>query len=140
MIPESRVLEVPAADAGRAAAHFKSRLEFETDASDLHKHLKDMLPGLVVVDARKAEAYERGHIPGALNIHHASVDEKSTALLSKTDVVICYCSGVGCNASTKAALNFAALGFSVKELIGGIAEWEDHDYPVATGKESGKLA
>jgi rhodanese-related sulfurtransferase len=139
MIAGSRIFSVPAADAGKAAAHFKAKLELEVDPSDLNHDLKAKVPGFIILDGRKAESYTLGHIPGALNIYHADIDGKSTAQFSKTDLIVCYCSGVGCNASTKAALNLAALGFSVKELIGGLHEWEAHGYPIAIGKEPGQF-
>ena len=31
-----------------------------------------------------------------------------------------YCDGIGCNASTRGALNLARLGFTLKELLGGL--------------------
>jgi hypothetical protein len=34
----------------------------------------------------------------------------------------------GCNGSTKAALRLAALGFQVKEMIGGVEWWERDGY------------
>ena len=33
--------------------------------------------------------------------------------------VVTYCWGPGCNGSTRAALEFAKLGYAVKEMIGG---------------------
>ena len=39
-----------------------------------------------------------------------------------------YCDGIGCNASTKGALNMAKLGFQVKELIGGLDWWKRDGY------------
>ena len=37
---------------------------------------------------------------------------------------VTYCDGIGCNASTKGALNMAKLGFRVKELMGGLDWWK----------------
>lgn len=139
MIQGSHVWKMPPADAGKALEHFKAKLELETDAWDLHEDLKAGVPGLVVVDARKAAAYEGGHIPGAINLYHRDMDEKRTAGWSKNDLYVVYCVSVGCNASSKGCLNLAALGFQVKELLDGLHAWEDHGYPVALGKEAGKL-
>jgi rhodanese-related sulfurtransferase len=139
MIAGSRIFSVPAADAGKAAAHFKAKLELEVDPSDLQHDLKAKVPGFIILDGRRAATYELGHIPGALNIYHADITPQSTAQFSKEDLIVCYCTGVGCNASTKAALNLAALGFSVKELVGGLQEWESHGYPIAIGKEAGQF-
>jgi rhodanese-related sulfurtransferase len=39
--------------------------------------------------------------------------------------------GPGCNGSTRAAARLAALGFQVKELIGGLEYWKREGYPTA---------
>ena len=139
MIQGSRVHAVPALDAEKAREALLQKLSLETDPSDLHHDLKSGVPGLVVVDGRKAESYALGHIPGSRHLHYAAVTAEATKAWSKQDLHVCYCSGVGCNASTKLAFNLAALGFKVKELIGGIAEWEGEGYPVALGMEPGQL-
>ena len=136
----SRIFSVPAADSGKAAAHFKAKLEVETDPSDLHHDLKNKVAGIVVVDGRRATSYELGHVPGAVNLYHADINAQTTATWSKEDIYVCTCTGVGCNASTKAALNLASLGFRVKELIGGMKEWEAEGYEIAIGKEPGQLS
>ena len=43
--------------------------------------------------------------------------------------VLTYCDGIGCNASTKGALNMARLGFKVRELIGGLDWWKHDGHP-----------
>jgi len=44
-------------------------------------------------------------------------------------MVVTYCDGIGCNASTKGALNMTKLGFRVKELMGGIDWWKRDGHP-----------
>ena len=52
----------------------------------------------------------------------------------KDTVLVVYCWGPGCNGATKAAVKLSALGFPVKEMIGGIEYWEDKErYPVERG-------
>jgi len=53
---------------------------------------------------------------------------ESTAHLDKEFLYITYCSGIGCNASTKGAVNRIKLGFRVKELIGGLDWWKRDGY------------
>jgi rhodanese-related sulfurtransferase len=83
---------------------------------------------IVAVDARKPHGFEAEHIPGAINIPHRTMNEESTGHLSKDVLYVTYCDGIGCNASTKGALNLARLGFKVKELIGGIEWWKSDGY------------
>ncbi len=44
-------------------------------------------------------------------------------------VIVTYCDGIGCNASTKGALTMARLDFRVKELIGGLEWWKRDGHP-----------
>ncbi len=49
---------------------------------------------------------------------------------------MCYCDGIGCNASTKTALKLLQLGFDVRELIGGLDWWKRDGY--GTAGEAGR--
>jgi rhodanese-related sulfurtransferase len=119
-----------------ALAHFESRLESETDAADLHADLQNGVSGFVVIDARTPESYASGHIPGAVNLPHRTISPETTVWLSKETLVITYCDGIGCNASTKAAVKLSRLGYRVKEMIGGMDWWRRDGFAVATGSET----
>jgi rhodanese-related sulfurtransferase len=98
---------------------YQHKLEYEIDPSDLFKALENG-ESIVPLDARQSTGFEKEHIPGAINIPHREMNEITTRHLDKLKVYVCYCNGIGCNASTKGALNMTKLGFKVKELIGGI--------------------
>ena len=51
----------------------------------------------------------------------------------KDRLLVVYCWGPGCNGATKAAVKLSALGFSVKEMIGGITYWKEEGYPIISG-------
>lgn len=106
---------------------YKAKLTFETDSWDLYEALNNGEP-IIVIDARSAEAYSIEHIPTALNIPHRTMCENSTNHLDKTKTYVTYCDGIGCNASTKGALNMTRLGFNVKELMGGLDWWKRDGY------------
>jgi len=72
----------------------------------------------------------RGHIPGAINIPYRTIDSTATASLPRDKVLVTYCAGVFCNASTKAAAKLTALGFRVKEMLAGMEGWRKEGYPV----------
>jgi rhodanese-related sulfurtransferase len=114
---------------------YMQKLHFEIDSSDLSEAL---IQGekIVVIDARSAEAYENEHIPGAVSIPHRTMSEESTSTLEKEILYVTYCDGIGCNASTKGALNMVNLGFNVKELIGGLDWWKRDGYRTE-GKNTG---
>lgn len=133
MAPPSHVLETPAADPTTAARHFAAKLSVETDPSDVHADLKNGVKGFLVLDARSPEGYATEHIPGAINLHHRRMDASTVKSLPKDQVIVVYCAGTYCNASTKGAANLAALGYRVKELIGGLEGWKREGYPTETG-------
>jgi rhodanese-related sulfurtransferase len=126
----SRVLENSPADPLAANNHFRSRLAFETDPSDVYHDITNKVSGIVVVDARTPETYARGHVPGAVNLPHRTIDSSTTASLPRDEVIVTYCDGVFCNASTKAAAKLTALGFKVKEMLDGMEGWRKEGYPV----------
>lgn len=134
----SRVLETEAADPKRAGEHFRSKLAFETDPSDVYTDLQNGETGFIVIDARSPESYARGHVPGSINLPYRTINAQTTTGLSKDKVIVTYCAGVFCNASTKAAAKLSALGFGVKEMLGGLEGWKQEGYPIDTG--SGPMA
>jgi rhodanese-related sulfurtransferase len=129
----SVVLSTPPAPPSMAADHFARKLELETDASDLNRDLKNGIGGLIVVDARRPDAFAAAHIPGAINLHHATINAETTRMLPKDATYIVYCAGIHCNASTKGAAKLAALGFKVKELLDGLDGWKQEGYSIESG-------
>lgn len=126
----SFVAEHPPAPPGDAWRHFLAKLSVETDPFDLHADLERHPEAVLVIDARSAEAYARRHIPGSMSLPHRSISEATVAELPRDRVLVTYCYGPGCNASTRAAARLSGLGFQVKELIGGLEYWEKEGYPV----------
>ena len=103
--------------------HYTDKLAYEIDSADLMTALQTG-DHLVVVDARSPEAFQREHIPGALNIPHRTMTAGTTGDLDRRALIVVYCDGIGCNGSTKGALRMAELDFRVKELIGGLDWWK----------------
>jgi len=123
----------PFALPSEARDHFARRLAFETDPRDVHEAIAFGAAPFVVVDARSKESYERAHVTGAVSLPHRDIDERSVARLSRDVPLVTYCDGIGCNASTKAAQRLAALGFRVKEMLGGLDWWRRDGFPVEEG-------
>jgi rhodanese-related sulfurtransferase len=126
----SKVLANPPADPATATTHFRSKLLFETDPADVYHDITNRIPGILVVDARTPEKYARGHVPGAINIPHRTIHSTTTASLPIDKVIVTYCDGIYCNASTKAAAKLSALGFKVKEMLDGMEGWRKEGYPI----------
>lgn len=108
--------------------HYEDKLKFEIDSWDLLEAQKSN-QSIVAIDARGAQAYEKEHIRGAISLPHRLMTEEGTASLGRGPLYVVYCDGIGCNASTNAALKMAKLGFSVKELIGGLDWWKKSGFP-----------
>lgn len=117
---------------------YEAKLAYETDSWDVYE-ARNRGDNVIVIDARSEEAYEVEHIPGAINIPHRDMNEATTAELDKEALYVTYCDGIGCNTSTKGALNMTKLGFKVKELMGGIDWWKRDGYQTeGTNSTAGK--
>lgn len=106
--------------------YYEEKLKYEIDSWDLFESMKD--GSIIIIDARAKSAYEIEHIPSAINIPHRTMNEETTKHLDKNKLYVTYCDGIGCNASTKGALNMTKLGFKVKELLGGLDWWHRDGY------------
>jgi rhodanese-related sulfurtransferase len=128
----SAVLSIPPAAPEAAAAHYAARLSFEADVSDAHADIEAAVSGIVVVDSRSIDAWEQGHIPGAVHLPTAEIAQLAHELIDRDSVVVTYCWGPGCNGATRAALAFAQLGYRVKEMIGGYEYWVREGFTTRT--------
>jgi rhodanese-related sulfurtransferase len=113
---------------------YEDKLKYEIDSWDLSESLKNN-EKVIVIDARANEAYNNEHIPSAINIPHRTMDKHTTKSLDKEYLYVCYCDGIGCNASTKGALNMTKLGFKTKELLGGLDWWKRDGYATSISEK-----
>ncbi|WP_292009959.1 rhodanese-like domain-containing protein [Chryseobacterium sp.] len=114
---------------------YEQKLSYEIDSSDLYKAIQNN-SDYIIIDTRQPSGYEKEHIPGAINLPHRDMNEETTRHLNKSKTYVCYCDGIGCNASTKGALNMTKLGFNVKELMGGIEWWKFDGYDTEGSHQS----
>ncbi|MEV7319607.1 rhodanese-like domain-containing protein [Streptomyces sp. NPDC093970] len=127
------VLRVAPAAPAEAAAHFRARLAFHTDVSDVAAALAaDGDPGFVVLDSRSTGSWDQGHVPGAVHLPTALIAEQAERLLDRNVPVVTYCWGPGCDGATRAALALAELGYQVKEMLGGFEYWAREGFEFET--------
>jgi rhodanese-related sulfurtransferase len=119
--------------------HYSDKLAYEIDSWDLNV-AREAGENITVVDARSPEAFQREHIPGAVNVPYRTMSPETTSNIDKNSLIVTYCDGIGCNGSTKAALNMLKLGFRVKELMGGLDWWKRDGHATHTGAPSGESA
>ena len=123
-----------------AVAFFQALLSFQTDASDVHAAMESGHPGIVLVDSRGPDAWNQWHIPGAVHLPTGKIAKRARRLIDPAAPVVTYCWGPGCNGATRAALEFARLGYQVQEMIGGIEYWIREGFPVETPNGSERRA
>lgn len=122
-------------DSKAAVAFFTHELEFKSSPHGVKRAIKENSQNITIVDVRARKDFEKGHIPGAINIpyhDHKSFDgdEKEFKGLRKDGYNYIYCYEMLCNLGAKAAKKFGSLGYPVKEVVGGFKTWKDDDLPI----------
>jgi rhodanese-related sulfurtransferase len=130
----STVLNTLPAAQDQAIAHFAGRLAFETDPSDVAADIGAGVVGWVLVDSRSQASWEQGHVAGAIHLPTNEIAARAASVVPAGTAVVTYCWGPGCNGGTRAALEFAKLGYPVKEMIGGFEYWSREGLPVETSE------
>lgn len=119
-----------------ALSYFSAKLALETDASDVYAAQKSG-ERFVLIDVRGDEAWVQGRIRGAIHMPYREIAERAPREIDLSTPVVVYCWSPGCNAGAKGALEFAKLGYSVKEMIGGYEYWVREGQP--TENDEGAL-
>lgn len=79
-------------------------------------------PAAIILDVRRPDEYQAGHIPGAINIPNETIGSEALPQLpDKDQTILVYCrSG---NRSKQASEKLAALGYTQVLEFGGILDW-----------------
>ena len=107
---------------GPAADTEKSSPTFHQISQEEAKEMMAKDDGHVVIDVRRQDEYDAGHIPGAILIPNESIgSERPEALPDPEQIILIYCrSG---NRSKQAAQKLADLGYTNVYEFGGIITW-----------------
>ena len=110
------------APAPQQAAEEKAEPSWVQIDQETAKRMMEADDGHVIVDVRRQDEYDAGHIPGAILIPNESiVDERPSELPDLEQVILIYCrSG---NRSKQAAQKLADLGYRNIYEFGGITTW-----------------
>jgi rhodanese-related sulfurtransferase len=119
-----------------ALDYFSAKLALETDASDVYAAQRAG-EEFVLVDVRGDAAWAQGRIVGAVHLPHAEIADRALSEIPAGSRVVVYCWSPGCNGGAKGALEFAKLGYAVREMIGGYEYWMREGQPVEN--DSGPL-
>jgi rhodanese-related sulfurtransferase len=94
----------------------------------------------VFVDARSADAYAEGHIPGAISLPVNDFDEKIPKFWERyplQEEIVTYCSGRTCEDGHHLARLLEEVGYErVRVFIDGYPGWAAAGYPVSTTGQS----
>lgn len=83
----------------------------------------------LIIDARSSSYYQRGHVPGAINLSrddfaHDYIRLRPSLEKAKDAPISVYCSGGDCHDSKMVAQALTSLGFSqVRVFLGGWDAW-----------------
>jgi rhodanese-related sulfurtransferase len=109
--------------------YFEQKLRHETDASDAYA-AQQAGDRFALVDVRSNEAWDQGHASGAVHMPYREIATRAASEIPSDVPVVVYCWSPGCNAGAKGAVEFAKLGYEVREMIGGYEYWAREGYPV----------
>jgi len=106
-----------------------SRVPF-MDMDELRHRIESADRDLVLLDVREREAFQAGHIPGAVHVPRGQLELRIDDVLpDPTRRVVVYCE-FG-KISTLAAATLQSMGFGrAVALDGGIKLWRDANYPL----------
>ncbi|GAA4655716.1 rhodanese-like domain-containing protein [Arthrobacter cryoconiti] len=83
----------------------------------------------VIIDSRKQQSWDHGHITGALHLPADALDTLPDTLPHDRCLII-YGWGPGCNGATNTAHRLLAADFDVRELIGGYEYWVRNGFAI----------
>ena len=88
----------------------------------------------IVIDVRSSEAYQNGHIPGAINFPIMAFDENVEKMFEQVppqSPVLVYCSSFQCTDSKTFAQMIQGIGYSdVMVFAGGFRQWEASGFEI----------
>ena len=100
----------------------KTSASYECITPDQAKHLMDTEENYIILDVRRQDEYDLGHIPGAILIPNEVIAEQAEHILTnKSQLILVYCrSG---RRSKEAAQKLCELGYTNVKEFGGINDW-----------------
>jgi rhodanese-related sulfurtransferase len=127
----SRVGERNSAEIARVmASYFRARDELEPVSR--HELLDRLRCGTAtVIDVRPEDEFRHGHLPDALNIPLAQLEQRLAELPADREIVA-YCRGPWCVLSFEAVAMLRQRGYQARRLEDGFPEWKVAGLPIGS--------
>ncbi|MHA2294363.1 MAG: rhodanese-like domain-containing protein, partial [Candidatus Hodarchaeales archaeon] len=85
---------------------------------------------LIILDVRTFQAYQAGHITGAMSVPLHEISRNASKIPRNKKIAV-YCQNALCSMSTQAVLELQNLGFqNIHKLDGGFDEWKVIGHPI----------
>ena len=116
------VLAVVMMLSGCALANSSTSASYKQITQEEAKEMMKKDDGHIIIDVRRQDEYDEGHIPGAVLIPNESITDKQPEELPKLDqIILVYCrSG---RRSKEASQKLADIGYTNVYEFGGINTW-----------------
>ena len=107
---------------GQATSAVSAAAEYHQISQGEAKQMMAQDPAPLIVDVRRPDEFETGHIPNAINVPNEDIGTSQPEALPELDrVLLVYCrSG---RRSKEAAQKLVAMGYTNVYEFGGINEW-----------------
>jgi rhodanese-related sulfurtransferase len=100
--------------------------------AELHERLSGNRRDLVVLDIREKDAFDAGHVPGAIHLPRGQLELRVNGELPDPTVRIITCCEFG-KISTLAAATLRELGYGrAGAMDGGMKAWREAEFPLET--------
>ena len=116
------VLAVVMMLSGCAFANSSTSASYKQITQEEAKEMMKKDDGHIIIDVRRQDEYDEGHIPGAVLIPNESITDKQPEELPKLDqIILVYCrSG---RRSKEASQKLSDIGYTNVHEFGGINTW-----------------
>lgn len=100
----------------------KVRIMYKLITPQEAKIIMDTCTDCIILDVRRPDEFEKGHIPGAINIPHTEISDRAQEVLKDKDaLILVYCrSG---RRSKFASQLLANMRYTNIHEFGGILDW-----------------
>lgn len=106
-------------------AYYERKQKFTTSPHDVYNDIQSRRKNYIFMDVRSPEAFEAYHAHGAVNLPFTEITPENMAVYPLECRFVVYGWGIGSLDAAKAAYKLSAMGYHVKEMVGGIDAWKE---------------